>query len=321
MHFYCMQLSKLQLDLLEHDYGRRRIMVPRSGSVKIFELQSTLALKCASRVEQEDIVANKAATIQSFKQAVAGVCPSQPTHRIRNRKIAGAMASVGNQPVERIVGITRDVNECRSTGGIQVMLPSLEPPPEPHHKAQPPRLLDPTANPFVLRRPPCTRARARRNRRQRSDRRRPAAATPIANACTISNSKERRAARRKPKREAWQSANVAEPLQDGLVMQVRLSEQLPQSVTPQPMSSMTMPSADNALSVKAELSLAASREKREARREAQAESDEWCGRPGKSIFDVLTPPCKFIDGWYSRYTPHIGGSPFGAQPLNVFKLR
>jgi len=263
-----MQLNKLQLDLLEHDYGRRQIMVPRSESAKIYELQSALALKCAAYVEMEAVMEAKAAAIESFKAAVAAVCPQLPP-------------------------------------------------------TQPSYQLDPNARPFVLHLQHSTRARARRNRRQRSDCRPATALT--SHECPAGNSKQRRAASRQPKQEAWLAANKAEPSQHGGAYgkdKVHGKEVQSTSTTPSPQPidrAAAVADTKSAHSDAAELALAASRERCEARREAQAQSDKWCGPTPTSVFDVPSPPRSFIDGWFSWHTPRMGGAEFGAQKLNLRK--
>jgi len=337
MHFYCMQLNKLQLDLLEQDYWRRHVLVPRSGSVKIYELQSALAQKCAAQVEQEEVHEAQAAAIRSFKMAVAAVCPPlPPTKRGSYRKIAVMPASVGRMSVKRAVDNLRDMNKHPSSDRTQLKAPKLEAPPEPHHTDELPRPLDPTARPFIPREPRRTRARARRNRRQRCYRRHATVLAPDTR--PTRNSRQRRAEHRKHKQEAWQADQQAKSSQHGGVIMAKVqNEVMPQDAALPPtaekssaellkdaeiVETVNGTAVDNAHnSAAAEHALAASRDRREARREAQAASREWCGPTPTSIFDVPMPPRKFIDSWHSRYTPCIGGSPFGAQPLNVFKLR
>eukprot|EP00316_Scyphosphaera_apsteinii_P023596 CAMPEP_0119298188 /NCGR_PEP_ID=MMETSP1333-20130426/386_1 /TAXON_ID=418940 /ORGANISM="Scyphosphaera apsteinii, Strain RCC1455" /LENGTH=333 /DNA_ID=CAMNT_0007299223 /DNA_START=56 /DNA_END=1053 /DNA_ORIENTATION=+ len=333
MHFYCMQLNKLQLDLLEQDYWRRHVLVPRSGSVKIYELQSALAQKCAAQVEQEEVHEAQAAAIRSFKMAVAAVCPPlPPTKRGSYRKIAVMPASVGRMSVKRAVDNLRDMNKHPSSDRTQLKAPKLEAPPEPHHTDELPRPLDPTA--------------------ARSSHVSHAALEPVHDAIAGSavtaamlpslpptpaqpaTQGSGGAEHRKHKQEAWQADQQAKSSQHGGVIMAKVqNEVMPQDAALPPtaekssaellkdaeiVETVNGTAVDNAHnSAAAEHALAASRDRREARREAQAASREWCGPTPTSIFDVPMPPRKFIDSWHSRYTPCIGGSPFGAQPLNV----
>jgi len=320
-----MQLNKLQLNLLEHDYGRRQLMVPRSGSVKIFEFQSALAQKCAAQVEMEEVNEVKAAAIQSFKRAVAAVCPLHPpTQRIGNRKIASISAGVlqGNRQAEYVVDQSIDMAKRPTRGESQARIkPSPTLPP----RVSPPRQLNPEARPFAPRQPCCTRARARRIRRQR--RNLCNAAALASDGCLIRNSKQRRAEQRKPLQETWQALQQAGPFQHGGEVQ-RIVELHTDATPPVDLTFEVKVDCKKAhlvhhevsLSDAAECALAASRDRREIRREAQSFSNKWCGAAAKSIFDVPTPPRKFIDRWHSRYTPHMGEYEFGTWPLNLYKL-
>jgi len=331
-----MQLNKLQLDFLEHDYGRRHIMVPRSGSVKILELQSALAQKCAAMVEIEAVQEANAATILSFKMAVAAVCPPlPPTHLNGSRKIViNAPSSVCSRRHEPT---NADQSGINAEGPMEIIPVKAPRPSLPCHElAQPPKPLDPNARPFEPRQPRRTQARARRNRRRRSDRRRTAALA--IKTCPAANSKQRRALSREAKQVAWQTAQ-AELLQHGEVQQhgaVQTKEEMhlsseqkaahkgPEAFSHEQLIALDMAQLADAAArdqlaserdAAAECALAASRDIREAKREAETYSRQWCGPAPVSIFDVPTPPLCFVQNWYWRNTPAVGdqNAKFGKQ--------
>jgi len=296
-------------------------MVPRSGSVKIFELQSALAQKCAAVVELEAAQEAKAAAIRSFKMAVAAVCPPlPPTQLSGSRKTAAnASGSVGSRRIECAAACQSGKSATGPTDEIKVKA-ATQHTLQVYPKALPSCPLDPTARPFIPCQPRRNCARVRRNRRQRNDRRHNMRSS---DACFTGNSKQRRAESRKPKQEAWQAANKAEPSQHGGVLKILV----PQHATP-PLTAdsitATAPIADvvaevDDRSVADDCALAAARDRREARCEAQALSDTWCGPPAKSIFDQPTPPMRFINAWYSRYTPRVGESAFGNKRWSLLK--
>jgi len=289
-------------------------MVPRSESVKIFELQSSLAQKCAAIVEMEEAMEAKAATIESFKAAVAAVCPLlPPTQPNGNRKTASKPASApqGSQRAEHVTSRKLDMNKRHSRDQSQFR---SKPSPAPQSKALRSCQLNPEARPFVPRQPCHTRARARRNCRQRNNCRHVIA--HASTTCPVGNAKQRRAEGRKIKQLAWQAAQ-AEPAKHGEVSRNQAAIRIQAAARSRMDRTAAVIGTASALNNAAESALAASRDRRNARREAEVSSRAWCGPVPTSIFDVPTPPRSFIDGWYSSHTPRMGGSDivFGKRPL------
>mmetsp|Transcript_48673 Transcript_48673/g.80863 ORF Transcript_48673/g.80863 Transcript_48673/m.80863 type:complete len:384 (+) Transcript_48673:264-1415(+) len=338
MQFSCMEFNVLQLNLMEQDYGRRHVVVPRSGSVKIYELQSALAQKCAACVEMEETKEAKAAAIESFKTAVAAVCPLPPTQSIscrQNRAMHGG-SHCGSRTTARLPNPgCKQASTDPSVSQVMAPSPPSHPPPTSQSNCS---NLDPNATVFVPHLPR-TRARARRIRRQRSHSRHARSLT--SDACPTANSKQRRAAHRKSKQEAWREAQHAGTTQHGGVqqqgkvqkrkeMQLSLEQQAaqvkPAAFSYEQLVALNMAPLADAVArdhaaaereAAAERALAASRDRREALYEAEAFSRKWCGPAPGSIFDVPRPPQSFIDGWFSWRTSRIGGADvaFGKRAL------